>query len=52
MYYLRTRAAADAIKFTVDQQALAKNKAAREAKLAIRGGIAGTPNPLKVSTTA
>lgn len=27
MYYLRTRAAADAIKFTVDQQALAKNRA-------------------------
>eukprot|EP00878_Enallax_costatus_P017789 GHUV01018691.1.p1 GENE.GHUV01018691.1~~GHUV01018691.1.p1 ORF type:complete len:758 (+),score=282.13 GHUV01018691.1:282-2555(+) len=26
MYYLRTRAAADAIKFTVDQQALTKNK--------------------------
>ena len=27
MYYLRTRAAADAIKFTVDQQSLsAKNK--------------------------
>ena len=30
MYYLRTRAAADAIKFTVDQQAVAKNKAARQ----------------------
>lgn len=27
MYYFRTRAAADAIKFTVDQQALAKSKA-------------------------
>ena len=27
MYYLRTRAAADAIKFTVDQQQLAKSKA-------------------------
>ena len=26
MYYLRTRAAADAIKFTVDQQALQRNK--------------------------
>jgi ribonucleoside-diphosphate reductase subunit M1 len=26
MYYLRTRAAADAIKFTVDQQSLAKNQ--------------------------
>lgn len=35
MYYLRTRAAADAIKFTVDQQALAKNKAARAAKVAV-----------------
>ena len=34
MYYLRTRAAADAIKFTVDQQALAKNRAAKAAKLA------------------
>jgi ribonucleoside-diphosphate reductase subunit M1 len=32
MYYLRTRAAADAIKFTVDQQALAKAKAAKAAK--------------------
>jgi len=32
MYYLRTRAAADAIKFTVDQQALAKTKAAKAAK--------------------
>lgn len=32
MYYLRTRAAADAIKFTVDQQALARSKAkARDA---------------------
>ena len=31
MYYLRTRAAADAIKFTVDQQALAA-KAAQDAK--------------------
>ena len=32
MYYLRTRAAADAIKFTVDQQALARTKAARASK--------------------
>ena len=30
MYYLRTRAAADAIKFTVDQQALQKKKSDRE----------------------
>ena len=48
MYYLRTRAAADAIKFTVDQQALAKNKAAKAAKLAINPGAVSTPNPLKV----
>ncbi len=38
MYYLRTRAAADAIKFTVDQQALARNKAARASK-----GLAAAP---------
>ncbi len=42
MYYLRTRAAADAIKFTVDQQAVAKNRAARQSS----GGAAGTPAPL------
>lgn len=43
MYYLRTRAAADAIKFTVDQQALARRKAARAV-------TAAAPNtePLKV----
>ena len=34
MYYLRTRAAADAIKFTVDQQAVAKNRAARQSSSA------------------
>lgn len=39
MYYLRTRAAADAIKFTVDQLALAKTKAARTA------AANGTPPP-------
>ena len=39
MYYLRTRAAADAIKFTVDQQALAKTKAAKAA--AAKGGAGG-----------
>ena len=49
MYYLRTRAAADAIKFTVDQQALAKNKAARAAKLAITNPVTATPNALKVA---
>jgi len=32
MYYLRTRAAADAIKFTVDQQALARRKSERLAR--------------------
>ncbi len=41
MYYLRTRAAADAIKFTVDQQAVAKNRAARQSS-----GGGGTPAPL------
>ena len=47
MYYLRTRAAADAIKFTVDQLALAKTKAARvAAKAAAAQGP--TAAPLKV----
>ena len=32
MYYLRTRAAADAIKFTVDQQALQRRKSERLAR--------------------
>ena len=32
LYYLRTRAAADAIKFTVDQQALARRKSERLAR--------------------
>ncbi len=32
MYYLRTRAAADAIKFTVDQQALARRRSERASK--------------------
>ena len=45
LYYLRTRAAADAIKFTVDQQALAKNKAARIA-------ISPKPAPLALKVTA
>lgn len=34
LYYLRTRAAADAIKFTVDQQALARRKTERLARAA------------------
>ncbi len=49
MYYLRTRAAADAIKFTVDQQALAKSKAARATKLALP--ISAIPAALKVLLT-
>lgn len=44
MYYLRTRAAADAIKFTVDQQALARSKAAR----AVAVPAAAADNVLKV----
>ena len=51
MYYLRTRAAADAIKFTVDQQALARNKAARASKdSAAAAAAAGLRDagPLKV----
>ncbi|CAK0784030.1 ribonucleotide-diphosphate reductase subunit rnr1 [Coccomyxa viridis] len=48
MYYLRTRAAADAIKFTVDQQALARNKAAR----ATRAAAIGEALPLKDSNGA
>ena len=49
MYYLRTRAAADAIKFTVDQLALAKTKAARVAAKAA-AVQAPAAAPLKVST--
>lgn len=40
MYYLRTRAAADAIKFTVDQQALQRRKSERLAKAASGGDLA------------
>eukprot|EP00884_Botryococcus_braunii_P001969 jgi/Botrbrau1/11773/Bobra.0195s0098.1 len=43
MYYLRTRAAADAIKFTVDQQALQKRKAER----AVRTSSGDDSTPLK-----
>jgi len=39
MYYLRTRAAADAIKFTVDQQALQRRKSERLAKAASSGEL-------------
>ena len=48
MYYLRTRAAADAIKFTVDQQALARNKAARASKGSAAAGLVDAA-PLKVT---
>jgi ribonucleoside-diphosphate reductase subunit M1 len=44
MYYLRTRAAADAIKFTVDQQALAQKKAAQQAGAAASGSVAPSPS--------
>lgn len=43
MYYLRTRAAADAIKFTVDQQALARRKAAKASASSKDGSGASTP---------
>ena len=48
MYYLRTRAAADAIKFTVDQQALTKKKAARAAKSAADLAASAATVALKV----
>ncbi|KAI8470436.1 MAG: NSG5 protein [Monoraphidium minutum] len=43
MYYLRTRAAADAIKFTVDQQSLARNKG----KPPVNNGNAPAASPSK-----
>lgn len=49
MYYLRTRAAADAIKFTVDQQALAKNRASRANVAAAAELAAAADATLKVS---
>ena len=48
MYYLRTRAAADAIKFTVDQQALAKRKADRAAKAGSPAAPSTNAHALKV----
>ena len=50
MYYLRTRAAADAIKFTVDQLALAKTKAARVAAKAAAVPVVPVIAPLKVQS--
>lgn len=45
MYYLRTRAAADAIKFTVDQQQLARKKEERAA----RANVAATLEELSLA---
>ena len=52
MYYLRTRAAADAIKFTVDQEALSKRRSERMLKNASSGELAlkeNTNKPAKKS---
>ena len=49
MYYLRTRAAADAIKFTVDQQALARRK---ERRAAGGGGAGDAPAAIKAAAPA
>ncbi|RMZ55431.1 hypothetical protein APUTEX25_003555 [Auxenochlorella protothecoides] len=48
MYYLRTRAAADAIKFTVDQQQLARKKEERAA----RANVAATLEELSLAAGA
>lgn len=45
MYYLRTRAAADAIKFTVDQQQLKTTQSNRKAQQA--AAVAATRSPVK-----
>ena len=45
MYYLRTRAAADAIKFTVDQQALARRKAAKASSASPAAADSGASTP-------
>lgn len=49
MYYFRTRAAADAIKFTVDQLSLAKNKGKAGAALVAPAppGAKVAPSPAK-----
>lgn len=51
MYYLRTRAATDAIKFTVDQQALSKNKAAKALAAAAVATAVLAPDTPKTSPT-
>jgi ribonucleoside-diphosphate reductase subunit M1 len=45
MYYLRTRAAADAIKFTVDTQSLARNNKAVTTPAADASAAAPAPAP-------
>jgi ribonucleotide reductase alpha subunit len=47
MYYLRTRAAADAIKFTVDQQSLNVNKQAAVAVAAAQAAVQQLLSPSK-----
>ena len=48
MYYLRSKAAVDAIKFTVDQQALQRKSTADAAK--IEASLAsGKPEPVEAS---
>jgi ribonucleoside-diphosphate reductase subunit M1 len=47
MYYLRTRAAADAIKFTVDQEALSKRRSERILKNASSGELSLKENTNK-----
>ena len=50
MYYLRTRAAADAIKFTVDQQALQRRRSERVAKAEAMAADAKENAPLLAAT--
>lgn len=54
MYYLRTRAAADAIKFTVDQQSLQKSRAARSNSAGIASAAAAAvyDSPVPTATAA
>ncbi|SGZ21725.1 BQ5605_C021g09409 [Microbotryum silenes-dioicae] len=47
MYYLRTRAAVGAIKFTVDQDTLNKAKAANKQQPAVTAAAAPTPSPIR-----
>jgi ribonucleoside-diphosphate reductase subunit M1 len=49
MYYLRTRAAADAIKFTVDQEALQRRRSERQLKSVSSGELAKETKSVKKS---